>query len=147
MAATTLLYGDTIRYPSMRHEVPLEILDPFLFVARDGDAFVMTSSLEAARIATVLPRAELLLFDELGYYELVDRGMPRDEAELETVIRALRKWGIEDAAVPADLPVAVADRLRDAGIGIEVDPRGLEGRRRVKTPAELAGIRRAQRAA
>ena len=142
-----LLYGDTIRYPSVRHEVPLEIVDPLLFVARDGHASVLTSTLEAGRIAEALPGAELLTIDELGFFELLEQGMPRDEAELETVLRAVRAWGIEDAVVPADLPVAVADRLRGAGIAVEVDARTLEGRRRVKTPAELAGIRRAQRAA
>jgi Xaa-Pro aminopeptidase len=145
--ATILLYGDTIRYPSMRHEVPLEILDAFLFVARDGERFVMTSSLEAARIARVLPDAELITTAELGFYELADHGMSGDEAELETAVRALRRWNIEEAVVAPDLPVAVADRLRGEGIAIEVDGRTVSARRRVKTPAELAGIRRAQRAA
>jgi Xaa-Pro aminopeptidase len=145
--ATILIYGDTIRYPSMRHEVPLEIVDPFLFVDRDGQRFVMTSSLEAARIAEVLPQAELLLVDELGFHELLEKGMAFHEAELETAIRALRRWGIEGAVVPPDLPVAVADRLRGEGIGIEVDARTLDDRRRVKTPGEVAGIRRALRAA
>ena len=28
--ATFLLYGDTVRYAAIRHEVPLEIIDPFL---------------------------------------------------------------------------------------------------------------------
>lgn len=144
---TILLYGDTVRYPSMRHEVPLEIIDPFLFVARDGQALVTTSSLEAARIATVLPQVELLTVDKLGFYELLEDGVPRDQAELEVTIRALRRWGVEDALVPADLPVALADRLRGAGIAIEVDARTVDDRRRVKSPAELAGIRRAQRAA
>jgi Xaa-Pro aminopeptidase len=144
---TVLLYGDTIRYPAMRHEVPLEIVDPLLLVARDHRTFVMTSSLEAARIAEVLPGAEMLTVDELGFFELVGDGMPHDQADLETAIRALRRWGIEDAVVPADLPVALADRLRGAGIAIEVDGRTVDARRRVKTPAELAGIRRAQRAA
>lgn len=64
--ATILLYGDTIRYPALRHEVPLEIMDPFLFVARDGQALVLTNSLEAERISRVLPDAELLVIDELG---------------------------------------------------------------------------------
>jgi Xaa-Pro aminopeptidase len=145
--ATILLYGDTIRYPALRHEVPLEIMDPFLFVARDGRASVLTNSLEAERISKVLPDAELLVIDELGFYELLGDGMPRDEAELETATRAVGRWGIRDAVVPADLPVAFADRLRDAGIRIEVDARTVEGRRRVKSSAELAGIRRAQRAA
>lgn len=145
--ATILLYGDTIRYPAMRHEVPLEIMDPFLFVCRDGDAFVLTSSLEAARIARVLPGAEVLTTAELGFYDLADEGLPSDEAERETVVRALARWGIGDVVVPPDLPVALADRLRGEGIAVTVDGRMVEGRRRVKTPPELAGIRRALRAA
>jgi len=145
--ATILLYGDTIRYPAMRHEVPLEIMDPFLFVARDGQALVLSNSLEAERISRVLPDAELLVLDELGFYELIGDGMPRNEAELETAVRAVRSWGIRSAVVPADLPVAVADRLRDAGVRIDVDARAVEERRRVKSSAELGGIRRAQRAA
>jgi hypothetical protein len=44
--AAILLYGDTIWYPSMRHEVSLEITDPLLFVARDGHAFVLTGCFE-----------------------------------------------------------------------------------------------------
>jgi Xaa-Pro aminopeptidase len=142
-----LLYGDTIRYPALRHEIPLAILDRLLFVARDGRALVLASSLEAERISKVLPDAELLLIDELGFYELLEDGMSLDEAELETAIRAVGRWSIRDAVVPGDLPVAVADRLRDAGVRIDVDASAVEGRRRVKNPAELAGIRRAQRAA
>lgn len=145
--ANILLYGDTIRYPSVRHEVPLEIVDALLVVARDARTFVLSSSLETARIAAILPDAELLTLDGLGLFDLVEAGMPRDEAELETAVRALQRWEIEDAAVPPDLPVALADRLRREGIAITVDGRMVEARRRAKTPAELAGIRRAQRAA
>ena len=144
---TVLLYGDTARYASLRHEVPLDIIDPFLFVARNGDAYVLTNQLEAERIAKALPEAHLLGIDELGLYELVSEGMPRDEAELEVAVRALRRWGVEEAVVPPDLPVAIADRLRGEGIRLEVDGRAVSSRRRVKTPAELEGIRRAQRAA
>jgi Xaa-Pro aminopeptidase len=142
-----LLYGDTIRYPALRHEVPLEILDPFLMVLGDGRPKVMTSSLEASRIAGVLPEAELTTVDVLGMFELIGEGMARDDAELETVVRALREWKVEAAVCAADLPVAVADRVRGAGIALDVDAGAVEARRRVKTPAELEGIRRAQRAA
>jgi Xaa-Pro aminopeptidase len=145
--STVLLYGDTIRYPSLRHEVPLEIIDPFLFVARDEDTFVLSNSLEAERIARALPQANMLGTDQLGLYELVAEGMPLEEAELATAIRALRTWGIEQAVVPRDLPVAIADGIRAAGIEIEVDGPAVEQRRRIKTAAELNGIRRAQRAA
>jgi Xaa-Pro aminopeptidase len=145
--ATVLLYGDTIRYPAMRHEVPLEILDPFLFVSRDGEPLVMTSLLEAARVASVLPDAEIVTAEELGFHDLVKHGMSSDDAEYETAVRALKRWEVDRAVVPPDLPVAVADRLRAEGIAIEIDARTINHRRRVKTPAELAGIRRAQRAA
>ena len=145
--ATVLLYGDTIRYPALRHEVPLEIVDPLLLVARNGRASMLTSSLEAERISRVLPGAELLLIEELGFFELLEDGVPRDEAELEMVARAVGRRGIRDAVVAGDLPVAVADRLRDAGIRIDVDTDTVNARRRVKSPAELAGIRRALRAA
>ena len=145
--ATMLLYGDTVRSSALRHEVPLEIMDPFLYVARDDDAFVLTSALELARIQATLPRATVRLRDALGWFELIEEGMPREEAELEVAVRALQEWGIEEAIVPGDLPVAVADRLRDEGLRVEVDSQTVQDRRRVKTPAELDGIRRAQRAA
>jgi Xaa-Pro aminopeptidase len=144
---TILLFGDTVRYPALRHEVPIEVLDPLLFVERDGEAFVMTNLLEAERIGRELPSAELLTTAELGFYDLIAEGRTDDEADLETVVRAVRRWGIERAVVPRDLPVALADRLRAEGITVEVDGPTVDARRRVKTTAELEGIRRAQRAA
>jgi Xaa-Pro aminopeptidase len=108
---------------------------------------VLCSSLESARIAEVVPQAELLTLDELGFFDLIGDGMSREEAEDEVVVRALQRWGIERAVVARDLPVAVADRLRDAGVAIAIDGRAVDSRRRIKTPAELEGIRRAQRAA
>ena len=131
--ATILFYGDTIRYPAVRHEVPLEIVDVCSW-REGGRTSILTSSLEAARIAEALPGAELLLVDELGFYEMLAEGMPRDEAELEVALRAVRRWGIERRVVPGDLPVALADRLRAGGIGVEVD-----GRRSRRAGAQVAG--------
>jgi Xaa-Pro aminopeptidase len=144
---TILLYGDTIRHPALRHEVPLEIMDPLLFVDRDGQALVLTSSLERARIARALPSAELVLSDELGFLELLAEGVAWDDAQAEIVVAALRRWGIEDALVSPDLAVGVADRLRGEGIALTIDGPAIAARRRAKTGAELEGIRRAQRAA
>jgi len=49
--------------------------------------------------------------------------------------------------VPGTFPVLVADHLRAHGIEITADRERFSSRRRVKNEAELAGIRRAQRAA
>ena len=134
-----LLYGDTVRYPAVRHEVPLEIVDPVLFVDRDGTTLVSSSSLESDRVAEVLPGAQVVTLDELGFYELLGDGMPREEAELEAVVRALARWGVEAAVVPGDLPVALADRLREAGVALDVDAHAVEARRRAKIAGRAGG--------
>jgi Xaa-Pro aminopeptidase len=145
--ATVLLYGDTVRDPALRHEVPLEIVDPFLLVEDDGRVRVLTSSLERARIAQAVPAAELVMFDELGLIELIQEGLGREQALREVVVRALRRWGVEAAVVSPDLGVGIADHLRAEGIALTIDAGTIDARRRVKSPAELEGIRRAQDAA
>lgn len=145
--SSILLYGDSIRFPALRHEIPLAIVDPFLFVAHNGRSLVLTSSLEGDRIREARPEVELLFAEDLGFYELVQGGMTFEAAELELVVRAVSRWGLTDVVVPGDLPVAVADRLRAAGVGVTVDSDAVSARRRVKSAAELEGIGRAQRAA
>ena len=55
--------------------------------------------------------------------------------------------GVERAVVPDSFPVLTADRLRAAGVELVPDRATFVERRRSKSPAELAGIRRAQAAA
>ena len=62
-------------------------------------------------------------------------------------LRACRALVIDTADVARDFPVAFADHLRAGGIELTVDDERVAARRRVKTGAQLAGIRRAQRAA
>ena len=108
--STILLYGDTIRSAALRHEVPLAIMEPFLFVADDGRSLILTSSLEGDRILEAIPSAELLFAEDLGFFELVQEGYTFEGADLETVVRAVARWGLTDVVVPGDTPVAVADR-------------------------------------
>ena len=49
--------------------------------------------------------------------------------------------------MPIEFPLGVADHLRAAGVELDVDQEAFVARRRVKTPAQLEGIRRAQAAA
>jgi Xaa-Pro aminopeptidase len=142
-----LIYGDTERSAALRHEVPLAIGDPFLFIQNEGAPVILTNALERERIARALPDAELVLMNELGFFELIRGGMSRDEAELEVVARAVTHARVRAASVPPELPVAVADRLRADGVELTVDGPAFEARRRAKNEFELAGIRRAQKAA
>jgi Xaa-Pro aminopeptidase len=142
-----LLYGDTERSPAVRHEIPLAIGDGLLFAEVDDRTTILTSWLERDRIASVLPEAEILDFNDLGMRTLVEEGMDRLGAEREVVLRAIRRLGIGEALVPGSFPLAIADRLRADGIVLTVDDDAVAARRRVKAGAELHGIRVAQRAA
>jgi Xaa-Pro aminopeptidase len=142
-----LLYGDTERSAALRHEIPVPIGDPFLFAEVDDATYILTSRLEIGRLARALPDATLFDYFELGYKELVESGLSRAEASREVEARAVQRIGIEEAIVPAEFPLALADRLREDGVELTVDEASIDLRRRAKTPVELDGIRVAQRAA
>ena len=50
-----LIFGDTVRCPEMRIEVPHSVADPFLYVERNGDRYAVIRSLEAPRMCGVDP--------------------------------------------------------------------------------------------
>ena len=142
-----LLYGDTVRAPALRHEIPIAIIDPVLFAEVDGRRYVLTSYLERDRIKRTLPDAELLDYVELGYRKFVQQGMSMLEAGREVEARAVQEIGIKEAIVPGDFPLALGDRLREDGVVLTVDDAAVGLRRRAKSPVEIEGIRVAQRAA
>jgi Xaa-Pro aminopeptidase len=143
-----LIDADTIRSPELRHEIPVAVMDPFLYGEHDGEAFALVSPLDAEMIAAARPDLRRLdVFADLGLRELIASGRPRHEALLEIRIRACRELGVERAAVPPAFPLETAEALRAAGIELSVDRELFEARLRRKSDAELAGIRRATRAA
>jgi len=141
--AEYLIYGDTLRSPAMRHEVPLGIGDPFLYLESNGRRVVVTNPLEDDRIAEAAPDLERLLADDLGLDELIAKGLQREVVYREVFARAVDRVGIRAAIVPPEFPIALADRLRETGVELTPDDEEFETRRRRKTAAEMAGIRRA----
>ena len=140
-----LILADTIRSPDLRHEVPIPVPDPFLYVERNGRRVAVVSSLELPRVSAV-DGLEALALERFGRDELIAQGHPEHEVELQVAVRACRELGVERASVPPTFPLELADRLRSEGIEVAVDRELFEGRRRAKNPTEIAGIRRAQRA-
>jgi Xaa-Pro aminopeptidase len=141
-----LIFDTTERSPELRHELPIGIGDPFLYVERDGVRHVVIGSLEIPRLEE-LDGLEVHPLEEFGNDELIRSGLTRDAALLEISARACTALGVARADVPVTFPLSVADRLRVEGIELEPQRDLFDRRRRVKTPAELAGIRRAQAAA
>jgi Xaa-Pro aminopeptidase len=142
-----LLYGDTEHNAALRHEIPIVIGDAFLYAESDGKVWIMSSSLEGPRLAACRPDAELIDIGDLGFLGLLESGMTREEIGLELTSRAAARTGIRSAIVDFDFPLAVAERLRTDGIALSIDATAVRARRRRKSEHELAGIRRAQRAA
>ncbi len=141
-----LIYAGTSS-PDMRHEVPIGIPDPFLYVERGAERHVVLTSFEIDRVNAIPGGPEPHAYEEFGYDELLDLGLPREEVYLRIAVNACRAFGVTEAAVPATFPVVFADRLREAGLTLTPEYDLFYDRRRVKSETELAGIRRAQRAA
>ena len=141
-----LMYADTFRSPELRHEVPIGIPDPFLYAERDGVKHIQIGSMEIPRLAE-LGLHELHPGEEFGSDELIRSGLSYPEVRVEVIKRAVKGIGITSAVVPETFPLWLADLLRAEGVELTVDASFFDARRRVKTEAELAGMRRAQRAA
>lgn len=131
----------------MRHEIPLWILDPFLYLEANGRRAVLTTALEEGRLLSELPEIERILPEHLGRDRLLATECSTAEVELELCVRAVRHLDIRRAIVPPDFPVALADRLRARDISVAPSTEPFTDRRRHKTRAELEGIRRASAAA
>jgi Xaa-Pro aminopeptidase len=140
-----LIYGAPDTSPDLFHAIPAGIIDPFLYAEVDGRRAATVSVLDADKVRAlgidVIDRAEL------GDDELIAAAATATERELEIALRACRELGLERAIVPPAFPLGVADHLRAGGVVLDVDAEAFMLRRRAKTETQLAGIRRAQRAA
>ncbi len=145
---TFLLYDDALRSPEVRHEIGEPIMDPVAFIEHGGKRIVVGSPLEES----VLSAREDVI-DEfwnmftLGYLDLVkDASFPQELYGSELVLRAVKKVGATEVVVPPTFAIGVADHLRAAGVEVTVGADAWADRRRKKTPWEIEGIERAQRA-
>ena len=142
-----LIHGDTVRTPELRHEVPLGIPDPFFYAEVDGRRMVAISAMEASRVEMLDIPLEVHPLEEFGADELRRSGLDIHAYASELAIRIVRGLGIAAATVPRRFPLGIADALRANGVELAVDQKLFDDRRRSKSEHELAGIRRAQRAA
>jgi len=140
-----IIFGDTVRSPELRHEVPVTIGDPFVYVEQNGMRTAFVGSLEISRLQD-LDGLEVVPLEELGLDELVEQGYSWHDMMPQLVLRACRASRVDSAVTPRDFPLGVADFLRENDIEVKTHGELFDERRRVKTSAELDGIRRCQRA-
>lgn len=146
---TYLLYGAPASSPEMRHEIAEPTDDPVVFIEHDGARIVAGSIMDQA----IFTKREDVVddfwtFDELGLEALIeDDDVPDHLIGPELVVRAVRRTGATSVSVPPGFPVLVADLLRANTVEVIPDAAQWARRRRQKTPWELEGCERAQRAA
>lgn len=146
MKPTAILMYSSTESADMRHVIPHQVHDPFLYAEVDGHKYTAIKSLEAARM-TEVPGMSVFPLETLGYDDFRAQGQSPDDAELSCLVTACAIIGITSAIVPPTFPIEVADFLRASGVTLEVGRDEFVLRRRVKSAVELAGIRRAQVAA
>jgi Xaa-Pro aminopeptidase len=141
------MYADPATNTDLFAAIPANIIDPFLYVETGGRRIAVISSLDKGTVQAADPGVEVIDPEEYGKKELMQSGMNRFDVGLEVSRRALEALGVREALVPWNFPLSLADKLRDGGVELRIDPHAFGLRRRVKTDAQLAGIRRAQKAA
>jgi Xaa-Pro aminopeptidase len=145
---TYMHFEDAIRSPEMRHEVAEPVMDPVIFFDHDGRRIIVCSTLE---LATFKRRDDVLDevwdYSDFGLTELArDESFPTELMYPELVRRAVGRTGVKSVVVPPTFRLHVGDYLREHGIEVIVDTDAWVERRRRKTPWEIEGIERAQRA-
>jgi len=142
-----IVAGDSIRNPEIRHEVPLAVPDPFLYLERDGRRVAILNSLEVGRARALgIEGLEVRALEEFGSDEMANRGLILEQINREVALLACRELGIESVVAPPTFPLEIADHLRSGEVEVRADRELFDARRRVKNEHELAGIRRAQAA-
>ena len=129
----------------MRHEVPVAVPDAFLYVERDGRRVAVVTPSSCERIAAAAPESRRCARALRDRRAASPAGCPRRRRARGLHAR-LQRARRRRRGRACDFPLELADHLRANGIEVSVDRELFEGRRRSKTPTEIAGLRRAQRA-
>jgi len=142
---TLLMFSESRNGADMRHATGVAMHDPFLYAEHEGNRYAVITGFEVPLLLEVGIDARSL--EQCGLDEFLAEGRSRADARIEAYVRGVQQLGIASAVVPPSFPLQLAERLRAVGVSLAVDGELFDDRRRAKTDAQLAGIRKAQRAA
>ena len=142
-----LIFADSVVSPEMRHEVPVLVPGP-VPLRREGRRRATRPRPRSRSTGSPRSGIEAHPWEEFGYDELIGKGIPRDEIiwleHQPQRLPRVRDRGRDRAPLLPGSRRRSPARKRDHA---QPDHDFFADRRRVKTEAEIAGIRRAQRAA
>ncbi|MET0686355.1 MAG: M24 family metallopeptidase [Solirubrobacteraceae bacterium] len=145
MSEPVLIFGAPEGLPDLFHAIPVGIGDPFLYLEAGDRRAAAVGALDAGPVEAL--GIEVLDPYTLGLDDLIAGGATALQRQAGVALAACRELGITEALVPAEFPLGIADLLRRDGVALIVSPDTFVARRRAKTPAQVEGVRRAQKAA
>lgn len=120
--------------------------DPYLTLYTPDALRLLVSELEYGRASRESPADEVARLSDYGYAEKRE-GAGARAARRAVVAEFLADAGVDSVAVPGRFPLDTADGLRERGVTVEPDDRGVVTEiRAVKTDEEVEHIAVAQRA-
>ncbi len=141
---TKLIVADSSRNSDLLWATGFYAPDPFIFAERDGARFVAVNALEVERAKKEVRDCEVLLWDDL---------VPKPPVSLFALaIALLRKLASDSVSaapscvVAPDFPAGIYQKLKDAGIEVELASGPLFPARAVKRADEIEDILHAQHA-
>ena len=116
--------------------------DPFVFLQVDGKKLLLMSDLEIDRARGEAWVDEVCALSE---YEAKARQRWASPHLIDTVGFFLEAYAVRAVTVPANFPVAYADRLREKGVTVAAKPDPFFPERLIKSAEEIAAIEETQR--
>ncbi len=141
LTAPLLLLGATADYADVRYAAGFTAPDPFLFLDDGTQKILLVSMLEYGRALATAGACRVLLARDLPISKAEQRRLSGGAWGL------LQLVGRRSVCVSQKFPVALARRLEQKGIRVNVLKTAPYPQREVKTEAEVVAIARVQRAA
>ena len=94
-----LIVGDSFRNPEIRHEVPVGVPDPFLYVEHGDRRLAVVGSFEVDRVKEADGGLEVHAFERFGRDELQAQGLNYHEILREVSVRVCAELGVESVLV------------------------------------------------
>ena len=140
LTAPRLMLGTPNVYADILHATGFQAPDPVVVLCTQKAVFLGVSRMELGRARAANPRLTVLAPEDLGLAAAQRRRLSA------WALALVRRAGVRRVLVPAAFPVGAARRLERAGVRLRIVEGAFIAEREIKTPAELASLRAAQRA-
>lgn len=147
--AEAILFHAEATDPDMLYFSRFQAFDPYLAFSVDGKRYGVITAGEYGRMEKESAFDEILLLNEVGEGAARRFKLPKNQQPdlYQMVLHLAQLHGIPAFRVGSRFPAGLAQKLREAGMTLEIaDDSGLFPERQIKTAAEVEALRKANKA-